>query len=171
VAGIFSIFTGGSGRMATEQRELLVNRTNNWRENGAARDEPPIGVLFKQLSEDASRLVRQEVALGKVELKEVVSALGRDAARIGIAAGVAIMGAFAALAFIIIGLGDLLGNYWLSALITAVVLLAIGAVMVKSAMADIKRRDLKPTATIETLRDDAQWAKREIAGVKRDWKS
>jgi hypothetical protein len=157
--------------MAIEQREMRVDRGPSPRFGGPLREEPPLGVLFKQLSEDASRLMRQEVALAKTELRETATALGKDAAKVGVAAGVGIMGAFAALAFAIIGLGDLLDNYWLSALIVTVVLLVVAAIMVKSAMNDIKQRELKPVQTMETLRADAQWAKREAQTLKRDLKS
>lgn len=156
--------------MAIEQREMRVDRGPSPRFGGPLREEPPLGELFKQLSNDASRLVRQEVALAKTELRESASVLGKDAAKVGVGAGVAIMGAFAMLAFAIIGLGDLLDNYWLSALIVGVVLLVIAAVLVKSATNDIKRRELKPVQTMETLRADAQWAKREAQALKRDLK-
>jgi multisubunit Na+/H+ antiporter MnhG subunit len=157
--------------MATEQREMRVDRGLSPRFGGPLREEPPLGELFRQLSEDASRLVRQEVALAKTEVRESARAVGKDATKIGIAAGVGVMGAFAALAFVIIGLGALIGNYWLSALIVAVVLLVTAAVMAKAAMKDIKERELKPVQTMETLRADAQWAKREAQAVKREWKS
>jgi hypothetical protein len=157
--------------MAIEHRELRVDGGPGPRFGGPLREEAPLGELLKQLSEDASRLVRQEVALAKTEIRESASALGKDAAKIGVAAGVGIMGAFAALAFVIIGLGSLIDNYWLSALIVAVVLLVTAAIMAKSATNDIKQRELKPVQTMETLRADAQWAKREAQAVKREWKS
>ena len=47
-------------------------------------------------------------------------------------------------------------------------LLAIGAVLVKSAVSDIKRRGVMPAQTIDTLREDARWAKDEAAAVKRE---
>jgi len=126
---------------------------------------------LKRLSDDATRLVRQEIALARVELRESVSVLGKSAVKVGIAAGVALLGALAAVAFLIIGLGDLIDNYWLSALIVSAVLLAIATVMGKGSMNELKGHEMKPTQTIDTLRDDADWAKQEIATVKREWRS
>ncbi len=156
--------------MAVHQHDIRVDRVPGGR-FGHLNGEPPIGELFRQLSNDASHLLRQEVALGKAELRETASALGKDAARIGIAAGIAFLGALAAVAFLIVGLGALIGNYWLSALIVAAVFLGIGGFMASSAISDMRERDLKPTRTIETLQDDAQWAKEEARSVKREWQS
>src|SRR5690554_3724149 len=100
--------------MAVNQHDIRVGRPGPRFEG--LDEEPSIGELFKQLSNDASHLIRQEVALGKAELRETASALGKDAAKIGIAATVAWFGALATLAFLILGFGALIGNYWLSAL-------------------------------------------------------
>jgi uncharacterized membrane protein YqjE len=153
--------------MAFEQREV---RMAEGRINGRFRDvgEPPLRDLFRQLSEDAARLVRQEIALGKAEVRETVVSLGKDAVRIGTALGLGMLGAMAATAFAIVGLGALIGNYWLSALIVTVLLLAIGAIMGRSAMRQMRGRDLKPTQTLETLRADAEWAKHEARMVKQE---
>jgi uncharacterized membrane protein YqjE len=157
--------------MAVERNRYRLDGRSRPYYNGSMNDGPPLGELFRQLSDDATRLIRQEVALGKAEIRETGSALARDAMKIGIAAALAFLGALAATAFVIIGLGSLLGNYWLSALIVAVVMLGTAALLAQRAIADIKERDLKPTQTIETLRADAEWAKREANAVKREWKS
>ena len=157
--------------MAVENRAYRTGRGPYPRFDGAVRDEPPIGDLFRQLSDDASRLIRQEIALGKAELKETATGLGKDAAKVGAAAGLALMGALAGVAFLIVALGDLLNNYWLSALIVSAVLLMTAVVIGKGAVNDIRSREMKPTQTIRTLQADAAWAKREAATVKRDWKS
>ena len=143
--------------------------------NGSTRPqgfgEPSLGELFGQLSGDAQHLIRQEVALAKAELRETTSMLARDGAKIGVAVALGFVGVLTATAFIIVALGDLINNYWASALLVTVVLLAIAAFMAKSAMNDIKRRGMKPEETLETLREDAVWAKREAQALKRDWTS
>lgn len=157
--------------MAVETRDLQDRLGRRWNGSSPPRAEPPIGELFRQLSDDASRLIRQEMTLAKVEVRQSVSEVGKGAARIGIAAALALLGGIAAVAFLIIGLGALIDNYWLSALIVSGVLFAIAAIMGKGAMNHLQADALKPTDTIETLRDDADWAKREIDAVKREWKS
>src|SRR5690606_36623211 len=118
----------------------------------------PIGSLIQRLSDDATQLIRQEVALAKAELRMSAKALGKDAAKMGTAAAVAWMGGLAALAFVILALGALIDSYWLSSLIVAVVLFGVAAMLFKGGKDDLANRDLKPTETIETLREDAAWA-------------
>lgn len=133
--------------------------------------EPSVGELFRELSDDATRLVRQEIALAKAEMRQTGRALAKDAAKIGIAVGMAALGAMAGVAFLILALGALIDSYWLSALIVSLALLGIAAVLAKNAKADLAERDLKPTRTMETLRADARWARHEVEEVKRELKS
>ena len=158
--------------MALEQRDTVIERGNGRLSPGTPqRREPSIGELFGQLSNDASRLIQQEMALAKAELRETASMLARDAAKFGVAAVLGLLGALAATAFLIIGLGDLLDNYWASALLVTIVYLAVAGLLAKSAANDIKSRGVKPEETLRTLKEDADWAKREAQALKRDWTS
>ncbi len=134
----------------------------------AGRPEPSLGDLIKQLSADSGRLIQQEVALAKTEMRQAGATLARDGTKIGIAVGLALAGTLALTAFLVLALGDALDNYWLSALIVGVLLLAIGAILVRSAVRDIKERGLMPAQTMETLREDAAWAKQESREFKRE---
>jgi uncharacterized membrane protein YqjE len=155
--------------MAVHHRDIRVENGSGPRVGAPYTEEPGLGELFRQLSADATHLIRQEVALGKAELRETGAALAKDAVKVGIAIGLGALGAMAATAFLIVAIGSLLANYWLSALLVAVIYLGIAAVLAKRAMDDIKHRDLKPTQTIETLRNDADWAKQEARTIKREW--
>ena len=79
--------------MALEQRDRLIERGNG---RGSpvppARREPSIGELFGQLSNDASRLIQQEMALARAELRETASMLARDAAKFAVAAVLGLLG-------------------------------------------------------------------------------
>jgi len=157
--------------MAVDRTQIRIEQEYGPPTNGRWQTEPPIGELFRQLTEDATRLIKQEVALGKAELRQTASALASDATRLAVAAVLAILGALAATAFLIIGLGILIGSFWLSALLVALILLATAALIGKRAVDDMRERDLAPTETIETLQEDAEWARREARAVKRDWQS
>ncbi len=130
--------------------------------------EPSLGDLLKQLTTDTGDLVRQEVALARAEIRQVGGTLARDGTRIGIALGLALAGALALTAFLVIAIGDLLNNYWLGALVVGLVLVAIGAVLAKSALADIKKRGITPEQTVASLKENAAWAKQETREVKRE---
>ncbi len=155
--------------MAREQVDAgLPARDSGARAHPVPGAEPSLGELFRQLTNETGQLIRQEVNLAKVELKQTGATVARDGAKIGIAAGLALAGVLALTAFLVIGLGDAFNNYWLSALIVAIAFLAVGGVMARNAMADIKRRGVAPRETAATLRDDARWAKEEAKEFKRE---
>lgn len=138
--------------------------------NGRPRLHPDesVGNLLKQISTDSTHLIRQEIALAKLELRESVSAAGKSAAQLGIALGVAIPGMLSLVAFLVIALGDLMnGNYWASALIVGVACLALAGVLARRAIANVKGK-LGIPETTGTLRDDAAWAQREVQSFKRE---
>ena len=130
--------------------------------------EPSLGELFTRLTADTGELVRQEVALARAEMRQVGATVARDGAKVGVAFGLALAGALAVTAFLVIALGDVLDNYWLGALLVGVVLLAVGGFLAKSAVNDVKRRGLVPAETVDSLREDAAWAKQEAGAVKRE---
>jgi uncharacterized membrane protein YqjE len=151
--------------MAREDREIRLRGDIT---TEPATTEPSLGELFKRLTTDTTELIKAEMTLAKVEMREVGANLGRDASKIGVAAGLALIGALALATFVIIGLGDLFDSYAVAALIVAVILLGVGGYLARSAIDDIKRRGLKPAKTAQTLRDDASWAKEEGRELKRE---
>lgn len=159
--------------MATFERSTNFSQHSrkDGRFNANTDDEVPVGELFRRLSQDASALVRDEIALAKVELRETAKGYTKDAAKLGIAAAVAWMGVLALTAFLVVGLGDLFNNYWLSSLIVAIAFLATGAMMAKGALAHMKRNSLAPQETVRTLKQDQQWAKHEAQEFKRQLKA
>ena len=146
--------------MADERLDPRVQR------GGGA--EPSLGDLIKQLTSDTGELVRRELALAKAEMREAGGTLARDGMKIGIAAGLALAGVLALTAFLILALGDAFDNYWLAALLVGALFLVVGGLLAKNAVSDVKRRGLTPQATVETLREDAAWAKREGREFKRE---
>ena len=147
--------------MARDDREVRLQHRAEIIPPEATAAEPSLGELFKRLSTDTSELIRQEMSLAKVEMREAGATLASDATKIGIAVGLALTGVLAVGAFAIVGLGDLFNNYWLAALIVGVLFLAIGGYLARNAINDVKRRGLKPDRTVETLREDASWVKQE----------
>ena len=96
--------------------------------NGTATTDRPIGELVKDLSDQTSTLVRQELELAKVELTEKGKAAGIGAGMFG-GAGLFGFFAFAALtACFILALSEAVSG-WLAALIVAVVYGAIAGVL------------------------------------------
>jgi Putative Actinobacterial Holin-X, holin superfamily III len=121
------------------------------------------------LGTDTGTLIRAEAALAKAEARETAARVGRDAAKVAVAAGLALVGVLALTAFLILGLGTLLGGaWWLSALIVGAATLGIGGMLVGNAVRDLKSHSLAPQQTIETLKEDKDWAARQVRNVKQE---
>ncbi len=124
-------------------------------------EEPSLGELFASLARDTSTLVRQEVELAKTEMTQKVTGLGRDAGMIGAGAAIAYAGLLVLLAAVVLALGEVI-PLWVSALIVGLVVVAIGYFLIQRGRSDLSRRDLTPHQTIETLKEDTEWAKDQI---------
>jgi uncharacterized membrane protein SpoIIM required for sporulation len=122
------------------------------------RDERSLGELFADLARETSNLVRQEVRLARTEMTEKVTQVGRDGGTIGMGGAIAYAGFLAIVAALILGLGQFL-PLWLSALIVGLVVGGIGYAVLQSGLSALKRANLTPHETIETLKEDAEWAK------------
>lgn len=148
-------------RDITPRRETEIGPT--YREREGFTD------LLRELADQSASLVRQEVNLARLEMKEAASALTKDAVRLGIAAGLALAGALALTAFLVLVIGNILdGAYWAGALIVGVVFLLVGGLMARSAANDMKEIDVKPHETIETLNEDKRWLQREARDFRRE---
>lgn len=135
---------------------------------GVAR-EPSLGELFRDLAQESSVLIRQEIALARSEMRENFRDLARDAAMLAVGGGIMLMAALVLTAFLVAALGDLLGNeYWLGALIVGVVYALIGGVLLMRGRSGLKRDELRPEQTIESLQADKRWAQSEARQVKQD---
>ena len=135
------------------------------------QEDARLSDLVRRLGEDAGQLIKNEITLAKLELRESVLTYVRGSAKLGVAAALGLFGAFSLIAFAIIGLGDWLDNYWLSALLVAVSLFGIAGVLARSALSAMKNNSLKPEATVQTLKDDQSWARREAQDLKRKLKA
>jgi hypothetical protein len=122
------------------------------------REERSLGELFTELARETSALVRQEVALAKTEMTQKATQVGRDAGMIGVGGAIAYAGLLALIAAVILGLGELM-PLWVSALIVGVVVAIVGYIVVQRGLDALKRADLTPRETIDTLKEDAEWAK------------
>lgn len=127
------------------------------------RDES-VGDLVKQLSEQTSTLVRQEMRLAQAELQEKGKQAGIGAGMFGVSGLVAFFGAATLIAATVLGLATAL-DPWLSALIVGVALL-LGAGV--AALLGKKRVEQAappaPEHAIQNVRRDVDTVK---AGVGR----
>jgi len=122
-------------------------------------EESSLGEIVGRLASDFSRLMRAEIALAKAEAKEEVRNAGKG---IGMFAGAGYAGhllvLFLSLA-VMFGLGHWMPLGW-AALIVAVVWGIVAAILAASGRSNLKRATPPMTETVDTLKEDAQWAKK-----------
>lgn len=128
-----------------------------------AKEEKSLGDLFSELATETSNLVKQEVALAQVELTQKAVKVGKNIGFLVVGGAVAFTALLAFVAALIIGLGQLLDNYWLSALIVGIIILVAAGVLIMSAVNALKNTGLTPTQTVETIKEDAQWLKDQVS--------
>jgi hypothetical protein len=128
------------------------------RDPDGLRDQS-IGDLLKELSAETSTLIRQEMALARAEMTEKGKRAGVGAGMLG-GAGVAGLLALGTLTACIVLVLDEFMDAWLAALILTVVWAAVAGVLA------LKGRDKvqeaappAPEQTIETVKEDVEWAK------------
>jgi hypothetical protein len=126
--------------------------------NQAPGDDRSLGELFAELSRETSTLFRQEVALAKTEMTQKATRAGKDIGFLVAGAAILYAGLLAIIAAIIIALGHAI-PMWSSALLVGIVIIAGAAFLVMKGINDLKRADIAPTTTLNTLKEDATWAK------------
>jgi len=120
-----------------------------------------LGTLFGDLTRDMGTLVRQEVQLARTEITQKASRAGKDIALIAAGGAVAYAGFLALLATLIIILGTVGVPWWLSALLVGAVAAAVGYFLMKRGVDALKRMDMAPKETVQTLKEDAEWVKEQ----------
>jgi hypothetical protein len=128
------------------------------------QQERSIGELFGQLTQDMTLLVRQEIQLARTEMSDKLSRFTSNMLSVGAGGFVAYLGGLALVAAVVLALRDLANiSLALSALIVGAVLAIVGYVMLQRGIKKLKRVDLAPRRTVETLKDDVQWAKEQTS--------
>jgi len=126
-----------------------------------SRNERSLGELFSDLTRDMGTLVRQEVDLARTEMTRQASKAGKDVASMAVGGAVAYAGFLAIVAAIILALGALGLPLWVSALIVGIVIAGIGYVLIQRGRDALKKVNVAPRQTVETLKEDAEWAKEQ----------
>ncbi len=123
-----------------------------------------------EIAADAQRLVKLELELAKQEVLELVK---RNAVAVGMLAGAALCGLFVLytlVALIVFGILSLVFHRGMGhdAIALAVVLVVWGAAAAILGLMGKSRLVFKmPEATIQTLKDDVEWAKAQIKPATR----
>lgn len=128
----------------------------------AKRDDRSLGQLFGDLSRQVGTLVHQEIELARTEVTSQVTTVSRNAAMVAAGGALAYGALLIALVAIALLLAQLGITPWLAFLIVAIVVGVIAAVLIQRGRAELQKTDLTPRQTIDTLKEDAEWAKDQV---------
>jgi predicted lipid-binding transport protein (Tim44 family) len=130
------------------------------------RDQP-IGELLKQLSEETTTLVRQELDLAKAEMAQKGKQAGMGAGMFG-GAGVGALLGLAALTAAAIAALDSAMALWLAAVIVGLLWLAVAGVLALQGKRKVQAATPPvPQQTQESVKEDVEWAKTRARSAKR----
>lgn len=122
--------------------------------------QDPLAELLRTATSDMSTLFRQELQLAKVELKED----GRKAGKVAGMFGAAAVTGHLALIFVSLALAWLLDQFMpraLAFLIVGVIYGIVAAVLFLRGREQAKQLAPPAQQTVETLKEDVQWAKQQ----------
>lgn len=125
-----------------------------------------LGDTITGIIEDLQNIIRGEVQLAKTEIKEDAGKLGKALGMIGAAVFLALVGFI----FLMLGVTYLLNKsieMWMAAGLVGLVLLLIGAILAMRGKSQMQEANMVPDKTIESLKEDKEWASRQINSVKK----
>ena len=126
--------------------------------------------LLRDLRDETTTLLRQEVALAKAELKENASRMGSHAAHIAVGGFVS----YAGVIVLLIGLGLLISSLlvragvdrdlaqWLAPTLVGAIVAIVGWGMISRAKKAMSHDTIAPKQTMETMRENKDWAQSKL---------
>ena len=138
--------------------------------NSKMTDNESLPELFGRLGEDAMRLLNSQLALFKVEIKEEADVYARGASMMAVGAAIGAIGFALANVAVAFGVSTLFANadisqpakYALGFLITGIFYVVIGAIVLVTMKNRLAKQRLMPARTVEELRKDKEWLKKEL---------
>ena len=127
-----------------------------------------IGSLIRGILTDLRTLIREEIALARVEISEQAGRARAAAVSFGIAAGALAFGGTFLLIAIAIAIADLLNwPLWTGFLVVAVVLTLTGLVMVSSGRKQLQTFRAVPEETVSTLKENSEWIAKRLSSEQK----
>ena len=125
------------------------------------RNDKPVTELMRDLVNQVSNLVRHEIQLARAEMGEKASQATNGVVLLGVALGLGI-GAIVILLLAAVAVLEGIMAFWLSALLVGLVAALAAAGLASMGMSNLKARNLMPDRTIESVREETQYAKEKV---------
>ena len=137
------------------------------------RDDRSLADLIKELRDESSTLVRQEIALAKTEIGEKVSMFGRNAAYAAAGAAVLLIGGiFLLLAVANVVSGIIIAIFptmlqWIAGAIgyglVGLVIAIVGYAFYQKGVSTLKNQSPVPEKTVASLQENKEWLKNKTS--------
>jgi hypothetical protein len=133
-------------------------------------DKPSVAELLKDLRDESTLLLREEIALAKKEIGDKISSTVHNL--IYIVGGALV--AYCAITFLLLAISSLIARtfadhridigwaIFLGFLIVAVVIGLVSIALIAKGVQTLKKTSLVPEKTVETLKEDKTWAQNKI---------
>jgi hypothetical protein len=146
------------------------SRVEGDRTRTGAEDGQTIAVLLKDLRDNLIHLFRQEIALVRGEMAENIKSATRHLVAMAVGGGVALAGAMVLLMGCASGVAVLLTALglasehavWVGPILLGVIVALVGFGILQSARSRLQRTTLVPRRTVQTIKEDSNWAKEKI---------
>lgn len=123
-----------------------------------------LGELLGEMTSNLSTLIRKEIELARVELKDEVRQAGKAGGMLGGAALIAYLGALLLSLALALGLSDALdADPWVGLLVVGAIAVGAAAILGVQARNKLQQIDAVPQQTVQTLKEDVQWVKQQTS--------
>ena len=127
-----------------------------------------IGSLIRGILNDIRTLIREEVALARVEIRDQAGRAKAAALSFGIAAGALLFGSIFLLVALALGIANLIGwPAWTGFLIVAVLLCAGGYFTLAMGRKKLATVHAVPEETVTTLKENSEWIAKRLSSVRK----
>jgi len=124
--------------------------------------------LIRGILTDLRTLIREEIALARVEIREQAGRARAAAMSFGMAAAALAFGGTFLLIAVAIAIADLLNwPLWTGFLIVAVVLSLIGFVTLAAGRRQLRTFHAVPEETVSTLKENSEWIAKRLSSARR----
>lgn len=126
--------------------------------------------LIRELRDETTTLLRQEVALAKTEMIEKISLVAKNIAYVIVGGAIAHLGliflllaATGAIDFGIDRTSAAEHSGWIAPLVVGLLVGITGALLIVKAVKTLTTTSVAPTRTIESIQEDKQWVQNKVA--------
>lgn len=127
-----------------------------------------ISGLVRGILSDLRQLIRDEVALARVEVREQASRAKLAASALGVAAVALVFGVVFLLVAIAVGTADLLDwPVWAGFLAVALLLSVVGLVMLSTGRRRLRSVHAVPEQTVQTLKENSEWIAKRLSSARK----